>query len=360
MLRYSQSKPAGWDELVANRSATTLHSDWLSLLTTLGAGEPAYLFDEETLNGIAVSSFRIWGFKVGYVGFPAGLTINGAGLTEREFETFHRALGFDLLLIPRTFLAGDLAANGLPYYAEPESIIVDLQAWSADTSPRKRTRTYLRRARAMQTTVRDACPKDSGFVTKIYEETIRHHGGIQRYHGGYFEALIAFTESQHTARTFVIESGGSPQAFISLLIHGPTAVYLHGGFNRATQADRPMDLAFLTAIEWAKEEGAAHFNFQRSPIAQPGLIAYKEKWGEVSTGDHRTYVASRIPGAAGIIARMRRKSPKPKRMGEPVRQTEVRTDDDMVEQVKGVRTLRPGVVQPGDLKIEEKKLGDLA
>lgn len=50
----------------------------------------------------------------------------------------------------------------------------------------------------------------------------------------------------------------------------------------------PSDLQFNEAIQSAREDGYERFNLMSSPIDQPSLVKYKEKWGG-ETRQHKLY-----------------------------------------------------------------------
>jgi lipid II:glycine glycyltransferase (peptidoglycan interpeptide bridge formation enzyme) len=76
--------------------------------------------------------------------------------------------------------------------------------------------------------------------------------------------------------------------YVVIGLNNNSAYYLHGASNTKYQIYRPNDLLFLSAIQWAKNEKMDIFNMMSSPVNQPTLIRYKEKWLGV-TSIHKTY-----------------------------------------------------------------------
>ena len=80
------------------------------------------------------------------------------------------------------------------------------------------------------------------------------------------------------ARIHIASRDGLPVAGIMTLSHGKTVVYKYGGSNVRMNNLGGMPLLFWKSIQEARLAGADEFDFGRSDMDNPGLIAFKDHW----------------------------------------------------------------------------------
>ena len=97
-----------------------------------------------------------------------------------------------------------------------------------------------------------------------------------------------------SARIHIAALKGVPVAGILTLSQGKRVVYKYGGSDTHTNNLGGMPLLFWKSIQEAKSNGADEFDFGRSDLDNPGLIAFKEHWA--ASRQTLTYLRSRIPG----------------------------------------------------------------
>ncbi len=76
----------------------------------------------------------------------------------------------------------------------------------------------------------------------------------------------------------IASQSGLPIAGILTISHGKKMVYKYGGSETRFNSLGGMPMLFWQAIKEAKQAGAEEFDFGRSDIDNPGLIAFKGRW----------------------------------------------------------------------------------
>lgn len=116
----------------------------------------------------------------------------------------------------------------------------------------------------------------------------RHHLPPQPLN--WFRNLIACLGDELKIR--VASKDGHPVASILTLRFKDTLVYKYGCSDARFHHLGGMALLFWKAIQEAKQAGLQEFDFGRSDLHNPGLIAYKDHWGTVrSTLSYLRYPA---------------------------------------------------------------------
>jgi hypothetical protein len=92
----------------------------------------------------------------------------------------------------------------------------------------------------------------------------------------WFRNLLNFTGE--ASRIHIASKDGSPAAGILTLNHRTKVVYKYGGSNVRMNNLGGMPLLFWKSIQEARLTGADEFDFGRSDIDNPGLIAFKDHW----------------------------------------------------------------------------------
>lgn len=100
---------------------------------------------------------------------------------------------------------------------------------------------------------------------------------------------------------WVASKSGQPVAAILTLASRNTVVYKYGCSDAAFHPLGAMPALFWQAIQYAKERNATCFDFGRSDLNNPGLIAFKDHWGASrSTLHYYRDVAASATRASGI------------------------------------------------------------
>ena len=293
--------PLEWTALCRAHRSLIHTPAWQSLLTRSFGAFPLFALGSDGKDAFALTVFPAGPFRIAYAGFPTGGLVGA-----RQFTTtlVDQLVSADF---PRTVHLMRLVATPFPEplllnypHAETwETIVPDLSSWQEEQLPAN-VRRNLRKARKNKVQIRKAEQCDTEALFRLYRETIRRHGGIRRYPLNYFRQLLELARKTPALQCWLAVLDGAVVAFITLAREGDTIYYLHGAVAHSYQRYRPGDLAFNAAIRWAKEEGASQFNMMSSPLNQPSLVRYKEKWGGV-TRKQRTYDLPLRPAAAHLF-----------------------------------------------------------
>ena len=93
----------------------------------------------------------------------------------------------------------------------------------------------------------------------------------------WFRNLIACLGD--SAKIRVASKDGQPVASVLTLCHKDALVYKYGCSDARFSQCGGMQLLFWRAIEEAKEDGLQEFDLGRSDCDNPGLVAFKDRWG---------------------------------------------------------------------------------
>jgi hypothetical protein len=289
-VTISSEPPTDWAAACAEEGLLFHSGDWISLLDSAFNVRTQYIWDEATACGGAVSSFAAGPFKLGYLGFPYGGLVGGAGLNDEILQSWREQLSGLLpmaIRIPASAFAESVDLK-LPFESTPETAIVDLPSWTlAATSGNHRR--DIKKAIRSGLEILDADLADDGVeIFKIYHDTVKRHRGGLRYNETYFRDLVALAQSNPHVRVTVARLEKKMAGFTVVIRHGSVACYLHGGIDLNYRAYQPSALLLNEAIEWAKGRGCQCFNLMSSPVSQQSLVWYKEKWG-AETREHRSF-----------------------------------------------------------------------
>jgi lipid II:glycine glycyltransferase (peptidoglycan interpeptide bridge formation enzyme) len=97
----------------------------------------------------------------------------------------------------------------------------------------------------------------------------------------WFQNLISCLGDRLTIA--VVSKDEQPIASILTLAHKSSVVYKYGGSDERLHNLGGMPYLFWKAIQNAKANGAETFDFGRSSLDNPGLIAFKDNWGGTRT-----------------------------------------------------------------------------
>lgn len=249
-----------------------------------------YLWDPQSQSGCALPVFPLGPFRIGYAGFPVGGGIGSLSAPARIVEnlsacSFPRRI--DTIRVPISGFGHPVLATHRAL-SVPETAIVDLRGWEAESLPSTLLRN-LRKFDRSNLELKDCidAANDAERCYRLYLRTIERHRGRRRYNRAYFRALIALSQSSSRLRCIGAYAGKELAGFLVAASSGQSVFYLHGASDPVFQKARPSDALFRHVILWAKEINAEQFNMMSSPRLQQGLVRFKEKWGG-TTVQHRT------------------------------------------------------------------------
>lgn len=292
-MKVAEVPPAHWESWCQDTGAVFGSSAWQQLLETSFKCRTLYFSDDR--GGFAVSVFRGGPFRIGYLGFPLGGVIRAPSTDPVAALTSSKCPALPLCV--RVPLRGGQKAAGddLPFAVNPETMIEDLQAWSLQTVS-KNLRRDVRKAGRSSLSISMADDARVGKdLYKLYQATVRRHGGNVRYSEAYFRGLVELAASEPLIRVYIASDDSAIAGFVVTVRHQGVANYLHGAAHPDFRSSSPSDLLLSTAIDDARRFGCRQFNLMASPPQQPKLVRYKEKWGG-TTRDLRTVTVVLKPG----------------------------------------------------------------
>jgi hypothetical protein len=115
-------------------------------------------------------------------------------------------------------------------------------------------------------------------LQKLYSllKLTRHRHRVPPQPVEWFRNVMKFAGD--SARIHIASKDGLPVAGIFTLSQGRKVVYKYGGSDARRNNLGGMPLLFWKSIQSAKESGAIEFDFGRSDLGNPGLIAFKDHW----------------------------------------------------------------------------------
>jgi hypothetical protein len=299
--QFFTEPPLQWTRLCQKHKSLFHTPAWQSLLTRSFGAFPLFALGTDGNDAFALTVFPVGPFRVGYAGFPAGGLVGArqfttASVTQLVSAAFPRTV--HLLRLVATPFPEPLLLD-YPHEETWETTVPNLSSWQEEQLAAN-VRRNLRKAKKNNVLIKKAELCDAQHLFRLYWETIRRHGGFRRYSLLYFHQLLELAQETPNLQCWLAVLDKEVIGFIILAREGDTAYYLHGAVSHVYQQYRPGDLAFNSSIHWAKEEGASQFNMMSSPLNQPSLVRYKEKWGGV-TCKQRTYDLPLRPAAAHLF-----------------------------------------------------------
>jgi hypothetical protein len=299
--QFFAEPPPKWKEICQAHYSLFHTSIWQSLLSRSFNVIPLFALGADKKTALALSLFPAGPFRIGYVGFPAGGTIGTQPLTAtlaQQLVTADYPTTVHLLKLVVSPFSVPLRLN-YSFEETWETAVRDLNDWH-EKQLSGSIRRDIRKANKNNVQIKQADPSNAVAFFALYQETIRRHGGVLRYSQTYFRQLLELAQKTPQLQCWSAIFNGEVTAFLVMAHEGETVFYLHGAIARAYQQYRSGDLLLSKAIRWAKDEGAREFNMMASPLDQPSLVWYKEKWGGV-TGKQRSYDLPIRPAAAQLF-----------------------------------------------------------
>ena len=291
---FSKTRPDHWENLCDESGALFSSVAWLELLERSFKCRTIYVGNDT--QGFSVSVFRGGPFNIGYLGFPVG---GGVGKTSTESTIGDilkaaKVRGMPICVrIPVSAFGQSLQLNH-PFQSNPETVIENLQEWNPGLVSKNLRRDLKKAVRSGLLVDQASDPAVGASLYDIYSQTVKRRGGSLRYSENYFRELIKLSRLQSRLRVLVAAKNNAVAGFLVLARHGDTAYFLHGGAAPAFLKNSPSDLLINNAIHYAQQMGSQHFSLMASPLNQPSLVKYKEKWGGV-TRDLKTYTVVLSP-----------------------------------------------------------------
>lgn len=157
----------------------------------------------------------------------------------------------------------------------------------------------VRKAARLGVTVRPASSRaDVRRWYRLYLQTMRAHG-IPPRPLRLFELMWDVLAPLDRMRLLLAErrTGGTPGLLAGslYLMHGQTVIFAFNGRDRGQLEFRPNDAIHWTAIMDACAAGFRRYDFGEATDGNPGLLAFKEKWGAKPVNLYR-YHYPRLPG----------------------------------------------------------------
>ena len=292
--RFSEEPPRNWDALCRRTSSVFGSVDWQQLLAASFGCRTVYAFDEA--GGAAITLFRAGPFEVGYLGFPTGALVGEAGARWQivsDFDKTARNARTVCLRVPVSAFA-QRESIAAPSVATPETAITDLGSWDLMAVSKKLRRDIRKAGRSGLETSRSIDDSLGPALYGMYRGTVQRHGGSLRYNSRYFSGLVALAAGNPAVRIFTARMDSELVGFAVTVRNGDTSYYLHGGTVPHARQLSPSDLLLADAIADARDTGSTVFDLMSSPVDQPTLVRYKEKWGG-ETKPQRTYTVRLSP-----------------------------------------------------------------
>lgn len=274
MLTVWGGSGSSWDELHRNSGNFFARSAWQSVLQRgFGSTFVRACWAGQPIGAITI--FHAGPLRVGYLNFPVGYP-NQLGWPNCRVVALRKELssiGIDVLRFQcHEPLSGYRCSTPLK-----RTWISDLGNWDvAKHVKARRTQNKRNRGRLQ---IRPAKDTDAHVIFKLYQATIVRHSGSRRYDLPYFQAVIETSTVNDDISVLVAQSGDDVAGFVAFTAGSPLACYLHGAYSLDFRHEYPSDILFLEMLETARAKGSTAFDFLASPMDQPTLTGYKEKWG---------------------------------------------------------------------------------
>ncbi|MFO7603911.1 MAG: GNAT family N-acetyltransferase [Gammaproteobacteria bacterium] len=297
-LNVSDTPPEDWNTLCLTFGYIFYHPEWHTVLNVGFAARTVYVRQIKSKTYFSISIFKVGPFRIGYLGFPVGGALAGELNESLLLSLKNSGLTLDILRVSVSAFSKplELTAN---CFSSPETAVVDLEKWSLKFCPKLRR--GLKKAHKNNVIFHDLMSdKYASELYEMYRLTVLTHGGQVKYTREYFSALLNLAQRSDRVRCIGGFFGNEMCGFVVAVLDAKTGYYLHGATDKGGKGLGISDLLIHEAIQWAQKEGMTGFNLMSSPVTQPGLVRYKEKFGAV-TRQHKTYELTLSPLRAGVF-----------------------------------------------------------
>ncbi len=282
---------------------------WMEVLQE-GLGAEILELKTEGSRPFPVPVFRKGPFRVLYPGFPVGdippeycALLSTGDCFKRKGKPIHMTRIWQSHLLHSCRIIHD------PACFLYETVIEDLEAWSPERMSSS-LRKNLKRAEKSGLHIEPLSVDDAPRLFRLYESTVNRHGGSLRYGENYFRSLATRSMDNDLLDARVARTPeGKIAGVIVAAYHNGHAFYLHAVMDKTCRSMLPSDRLLFEAIGKAREAGMKSFSFLPSPIAQPGLIRFKEKWGGTTfrTPSHDLFAPSPTGASLRLALALKRR-----------------------------------------------------
>jgi lipid II:glycine glycyltransferase (peptidoglycan interpeptide bridge formation enzyme) len=146
-----------------------------------------------------------------------------------------------------------------------------------------------------------AAESESDLVDVFYRLHLmtRRRLGVPVQPQRYFRLLWRLVIEPGHGRLLLAYRGTDAIGGMILLGWKGTTIYKYGAWDARARRFRPNNLLFWKAIQWSIEEGATTLDLGRTDSDQPGLRAFKTRWG----AREETLIYSTIGTASAVSTR---------------------------------------------------------
>lgn len=269
--------------------------EWFTVLQQ-GFGVHKIIVSSEEVP-VAFAIFRVGPFRLAYANFPIGLVTIEELNTTIKSDTIQLLRERGIHILNFTTRYEITSCSKIENISLPETVIENLVNWEESRLPSD-MRYKLRRSKREGLRIRKAHTGDYKSLHKIYIDTVDRHQGQVRYSLKYFQALTTLAEDNENldCRVALAADSDNPCGFIVVAHDGEIAYYLHGGYDLRYARLRSGYGLMSLAIAYARDKGCKTFNLMASPVDQPDLVKFKEKWGGVTHQITSRREALNVPG----------------------------------------------------------------
>ena len=274
--------------LITESNSFFSDGDWQRHLQNSFRAQPLYFHDPENDDGMVVQIFQRGPFRVGYLNFPIGGTIRHL---EPNLEIVNlltrylRQYSIHRFRVRKSAFRSGSILPGDPIM-EPETAVTDVEQYDGQNIAK--VRRDLSRAQRFGVTVIEEASTSAQYLFKTYVDTVNRYSGEIRYTQQYFSSLVELNKGHKNLYIFTARRSEQTVGFLVLVIEADTAYYLHGGVSPEAKKYGVSDALVNHAMSISRDRGISLFNLMTSPLSQPSLVKYKEKWGG-ETRQHKTY-----------------------------------------------------------------------
>jgi lipid II:glycine glycyltransferase (peptidoglycan interpeptide bridge formation enzyme) len=127
-----------------------------------------------------------------------------------------------------------------------------------------KTRYNIRLAERKGVVVRQGTPADFPTIAEMYHETAARDGFTVRPQAYYLDGWTTLYEAR-MAQPLIAEVEGRPVAAVILVRFGQRVIYMYGASRNEARERMPNHLLQWEAIRWARQQGAAVYDFWGAP-----------------------------------------------------------------------------------------------
>lgn len=303
-MKFTKDIPEHWEPWCARNADLFNTPEWHTVLSEGFHCQTLYGSDEDETHGVTITIFPMGPFRVGYLGFPAGGTVDGRPLSQDVIARLRESPFPARLHCIRVPVSAFDSHHDLALGAQvnQETVIENLQEWGPEQESGLRQR--VNKALRSPLEVQDVSDESQGeALFALYRDTVYRHGGSLKYTAAYFRALIELAKSQGKLRCLLAVMDDQLAGFEVVACHRQTGYSLHGCTDPGMKRFSTSDLLTYSAIAWAKKQGMSRYSLMASPVGQTSLVRYKERWGGV-TREQKTYELALKPIQAAMFKKM--------------------------------------------------------